>query len=132
MFGARLGRAVGLGGGQRGRQTALQVASPDEAHGRGSFGEALDPVAVPLAGRLPRDAQVFADHRPGVPGHAHLPYDLVDGRVRLAGQILGDVDGGVQQGEFVVAAGTGAGRCDGLLHGGSLAHVDSHRLSTAM
>ncbi|MDQ0939806.1 hypothetical protein QFZ67_001511 [Streptomyces sp. V1I1] len=53
-------------------------------------------------------AEVFADQRPGVSGSTHPAYDLVDGRVRLAGQVFGDGDDGIQQGEFVVATGAGA------------------------
>jgi hypothetical protein len=72
------------------------------------LGEAVDAVGVPLADRLTEDAEVFADQRPGVSGSTHPAYDLVDGRVRLAGQVFGDGDDGIQQGEFVVATGVGA------------------------
>ena len=63
-------------------QTALRVTSADEAHNQGTFGEAVDAVRVFLTCRLTRDAKAFADHRPGVPGCARLPYDLVDSLVR--------------------------------------------------
>jgi hypothetical protein len=88
----------------------------------------LDAVGVALAGGLAGDAQALADRRPGVPGCAHLPYDLVDGRVGVAGHLLGDGDDGIQQGEFVAVSGTDVGRFDELLHSGLFVHADNRRL----
>ncbi|WP_406464824.1 hypothetical protein OH768_53060 [Streptomyces sp. NBC_01622] len=62
-------------------------------------------------------------------GGTHLVYDLVHDRIGVAGQVSGDGDYGIQQGEFVVTAGADVGGCDELLHGGLFAHADNRRLS---
>ncbi|MFD9283012.1 hypothetical protein ACFWD7_38120 [Streptomyces mirabilis] len=51
-----------------------------------------------MRNRLAEDAKVFAGQRPGVSGSAHPAYDLADGHVRLAGQVVGGSDDGIQQG----------------------------------